>query len=76
MFLLWGMHAPPLIEKVPVAQAPLQVASVVVVPGMSGDPAVHEGTVCSVHAVLSSAAEYVPEVHGVHVVSLDDDPGT
>ena len=23
-----------------------------------------------------AAAEYVPEVHGAHVVSLDDDPGT
>jgi hypothetical protein len=46
------------------------------VPGMSGDPAVHEGTVCSVHADLSTFAEYMPVVHGVHAVSLEDDPGT
>ena len=70
------MHAPPPVEKLPVAQAPSQVASAVVVPGMNGDPAVHGGTVCVAHADLSSAAEYVPVVHDVHVVSLDSDPGT
>lgn len=70
------MHAPPPVEKVPAAQAPSQVASVVIVPGMSGDPGAHERTVCVAHTDLSSAAEYVPEVHDVHVVSLDNDPGT
>ena len=70
------MHAPLPLEKVPVAQAPSQVASAMVVPGISGDPEVHGGTVCAAHADLSTLAEYLPAVHGVHAVSVNNDPGT
>ena len=53
-----------------------QVASVVVLPGMTGDGGlVHEGVECATQTVLSDAAEYMPPLQGEQDASAVDDPG-
>ena len=52
------------------------MASVVVLPGMTGDGGlVHEGVECATQTVLSDAAEYMPPLQGEQDASTVDDPG-
>ena len=71
--MLWRMQSPPFL-KVPAAQAPSHVASVVLLPLIGWDGVMQVGVECATQPDLPLLAEYVPGKHGVQVASADAEP--
>ena len=74
--LEWRAHGLPLMVNVPGRHVSAHVASTLALPGITGDPTLHGGLLCATQAVWFRLVEKVPEEHGTHDASVDDDPGT